>query len=151
MNRPQHLPTLFGRVSLVSDGHTTLRDSSDVLRGLCGGAESGGAPPDREMLACLDRFAQQVLAHFALEESRSYFGTVAEDSPQLADQIAHLKGEHRTMRADLRRLRAAAGTSPRPSEFAAELQRFLDGFEAHEQQESRVLEKFFLEEAEGAG
>ncbi len=86
-----------------------------------------------------------------LEEGGSYFGAVAHDSPELADQIAHLKGEHRAMREQLKRLRAVAGTSPRSSEFRAEVARFVERFEAHEKHESALLEKFFLEEAKGAG
>jgi hypothetical protein len=151
MSRDRHLPTLFGRAGLVFDGHTTLKDSARALRDLCGKQDGARVAPDTEMLASIDGFAERVLAHFALEEGGSYFGTLAEDSPQLVDQVAHLKGEHRAMRADLHRLRASAEARPRPSEFPAELGRFLDRFEAHEQHENAVLEKFFLEEAKGAG
>lgn len=151
MSRDNHLPTLFGRATLVSDGHTTLKDSARVLRDLCEKPDSAGIAPNSEMLASFDGLAERVLAHFALEEGGSYFGTLAEDSPALVDQIAHLMGEHEAMRADLGRLRASAAARPLPSEFAAGLRHFLDRFEAHEQHESRVLEKFFLEEAEGAG
>lgn len=151
MTQDRHLPTLFGRATLVSDGHTTLKDSARALRDLCEKPDGARVAPDSEMRASIDGFSERLLAHFDLEEGGSYFGTLAEDSPELVDQIAHLKGEHVAMREELRRLQASAEARPHPSELAPELGRFLDRFEAHEQHESRVLEDFFLKEAEGAG
>ena len=151
MGLDSRLPTLFGRPTLVSDGHTTLRDSARALRELCALPESVHASRGDELRTSFEGFAKRVLAHFALEEGGSYFGTLAEDSPELVDQIAHLKGEHRTMRTDLRSLGESAGGLSRSNAFVIELGRFLDQFEAHERHEARVLERFFQAEAKGAG
>ncbi|HEX7670071.1 MAG TPA: hemerythrin domain-containing protein [Polyangiaceae bacterium] len=148
MSRDSHLPTLFGRATLVSDGHTTLRDSVRVLRGVCEDGASPDAHPDSDLSALLETFAEGVLSHFELEEAGAYFGTLAEDSPELLDQIAELKSEHGSMRISLGVLRQPEGP-PSSAEFLGELRSFLDRFESHEQHESRVLERFFLKEGSG--
>lgn len=102
MGRDSHLPTLFGRATLVSDGHTTLRDSVRVLRGLCEDGASPDAQTDSDLSALLQAFAERALSHFELEEGGAYFGTLAADSPELLGHIAELKGEHGAMRIALR-------------------------------------------------
>ena len=144
MSRDSHLPTLFGRATLVSDGHTTLKESARALRELCDAAQA-----DPTLPALLDTFAERVLAHFSVEEGGAYFGTLAEDSPELLGQIAVLKNEHGSMRTALASLRQPPGKHSADTDFMAELGRFLDRFEAHEAHESRVLERFFLKDHGG--
>jgi hemerythrin-like domain-containing protein len=144
MSRDSHLPTLFGRASLVSDGHTTLKDSARALRDLCEGGASADAQRDSDLAALVEAFAVRVLSHFEVEESGAYFDTLAEDSPELSSPIAQLKNEHGSMRITLRGLREFPVKSPPGSLFVVKLARFLDEFEAHEEHERRVLERYFL-------
>ena len=83
MSRDSHLPTLFGRATLVSDGHTTLKDAARGLRDLCAREDGQSVAPDSELRSSFDGFAERILSHFSVEEGGSYFGTLAEDSPDL--------------------------------------------------------------------
>lgn len=151
MSLGSRLPTLFGRATLVSDGHNTLNDSVRALRELCALPESVRTTREAELRTSFEGFAARVLAHFALEEGGGYFGTLAKESPELVDQIAHLKGEHRAMKTDLSNLSGSSGAFPGSSAFVTAVGRLLDQFEAHEQREARVLERFFLAETKDAG
>jgi hypothetical protein len=129
----------------VLDQHTTLKDAARALRAAYGNLQDADEPADAELRALFNGFGERVLSHFALEEGGGYFDSLAHTaSPALADQIAHLKGEHEAMTAELGRLHAAADARMRRREFAVLLDRFLDRFDAHELHEDVVLSKLLF-------
>lgn len=129
------MPDLFGRATLVSGQHKSLRATAEKLR------SSLGAPPD-EQLATVAEFGRQMLEHFAAEERKEYFGTLVSESPRLGDPIEELKAEHREMAAAVRALTEI--TPPvDPEWYASELSRLLDRFSAHERREAVLIQALF--------
>jgi len=137
----QLLPDLFGRATLVLSQHAMLRDSVEAIRKRRETVVDQSGPPSPELLAMVMDFGRQLLAHFAVEERKEYFGALTEESPELLEPVAELKREHREMERLIGELQKAATTQ----QFVTLLAQLLDRFALHERREAGMLEKFFCD------
>jgi hemerythrin len=143
-----NIPTLFGRVTTVFKEHEDLRPLLARLRKHATGLALGGKPSESDVEDLLDRFFDQLLAHFAAEENEGYFGTVIEDYPDLSVNVERLMAEHEEMVDAVERLRVLAAEPRRSRDLGLGLLSLISQFEGHEQEES-ILMRSFLSAAPG--
>lgn len=140
------LPSLFGRFTAIFKDHARLGTTLRRLRALCMTLEAGARPPPSERPArLLDELYADLKEHFTAEESREYFGTVLEEEPSLAPQIASLKWEHLSMLRTVERLRAAAQDEGQWPALPVPTRELVAELESHERSESVLLRRLFLE------
>jgi hypothetical protein len=86
---------------------------------------------------------RDLTCHFEAEEADSYFGTVQDEAPELATDIAGLKWEHTTMLRAADVLCALAEDRLRWSQLAAPTRELVAQLKRHEDAESKLLRRFF--------
>lgn len=139
------LPSLFGRFNAIFRDHDHLAKTLRHLRAMCAALEDRESPlpdtlvPDVLIIALREDLGE----HFAAEETDDYFGTVVEEAPSLAPEIAGLKWEHMTM---LRAADVLCGLAREPArwhQLAAPTRELIGQLERHERAESRLLRSLF--------
>jgi hemerythrin-like domain-containing protein len=142
------LPDLFGRATVVMGGHEDLRETVRALRN-SSAALRQQAPVSLEALrALVATFTEQLLAHFAAEESPDYFGALAAQSLSLSQGIRRLRSEHGQMTALLESLRGFDDIEGNGVWFGHELEDLLDVLGEHERREHHLLGEFFTSDGE---
>lgn len=138
-------PPLFGRLTMVLNDHRQLEVTLVSLRRMCVQVESGGGGPASELdpAALIGSLIQSLSAHFAVEESPGYFGTVVSDRPALAEAVAELTAEHSEMLVTLRALHAVSASEASWQELPVPLLELVDRLERHERAETRLMREFF--------
>lgn len=137
------LPDLFGRATLVLGGHDDLRGMVTVLRDMSAALREDRPVSLDDVISQFAAFTDRVLSHFAAEESRDYFGTLAEQSPALEQSVVRLRSEHRQMTAHLTALRGFGDLRYHGPRFSRELDWVLDLLAEHERREHQLLAEFF--------
>jgi hemerythrin len=142
MNTQTSIPTLFGRGTAILKEHDDLRPLIAGLRQHATRLALGLTPSELDVETLLDRFFDQLLAHFAAEENEGYFGTFVEDYPDLSVQVERLMAEHEEMVDAVERLRVLAEQPGRTRDLGLGLLELLAQFEGHEQEESILMRTF---------
>jgi hemerythrin len=142
MNPQTSIPTLFGRGTAIFKEHEDLRPTIARLREHATGLALGRKSSELDVETLLDRFFDQLLAHFAAEENEGYFGTVVEDYPALSVQVERLMAEHEEMVDAVERLRVLAEQPARTRDLGLGLLELFGQFEGHEQEESILMRTF---------
>jgi hypothetical protein len=142
--------SVFGRATAVLQDHANLRVTIGMLRALALAGNVAEPAPELAPGSLLDAFRAQLLAHFAIEESEGYFGTLGEERPSLRPGIARLRSEHEDMLRAVSRLLALSEDPSRYPELVEELKSFIDCFNAHESAENDLMQDFFSRD-EGSG
>lgn len=139
------LPSLFGRFTAIFQDHDQLAKTLRRLRLMCGAIDDS-----RQSLP--DELAPDVLifdlrahlgVHFAAEEAEEYFGTVIDEAPSLAPEIAKLKWEHLTMLKAADVLCGVARDRARWSDLPGPTRELIAQLERHERGESQLLRGLF--------
>jgi hemerythrin len=142
MSTQTSIPTLFGRVTTVFKEHDDLRPMIAGLRKHAIELALGRRPSELDVEDVLDRFFDQLLAHFAAEENEGYFGTVIEDYPDLSVNVERLMAEHEEMVDAIERLRVLAADPDRSRDLGLGLLSLISQFEGHEHEESILMRTF---------
>jgi hemerythrin len=142
MNAQASIPTLFGRGTAIFKEHDDLRPMIARLRVHATGLALGRTSSELDVETLLDRFFDQLLAHFAAEENEGYFGTLVADYPDLSVHVERLMLEHEEMVDAVERLRALAEQPARTRDLGIGLLELLGQFEGHEQEESILMRTF---------
>ncbi|HET9956624.1 MAG TPA: hemerythrin domain-containing protein [Polyangiaceae bacterium] len=139
-------PELFGRVTAILSDHKNLRQTIGRLRQMCALLEQRPPTlaPEFEPSGLLEGLHEDLVAHFAAEESEGYFGTVEAERPALAAQISELKSQHAVFLKELGNLREMAQTTERWLELSAGTRSLVEQLESHERAESQLLHGFLL-------
>ena len=145
MSSTSPLPSLFGRFTAILRDHDHLAKTLRKLRQMCGALESGESELIAELtpVVLLSALRRDLSAHFAAEEDASYFGTVVDEAPSLAADIAGLKWEHMTMLRSADVLCALAADRSRWSQLPEPTLELVTQLERHEGAESKLLRRFF--------
>jgi len=145
MSRVQQLPSLFGRFTAILQEHAHLGKTLRVMRLMCAALEEGqtSLPLELTPKRLLGELRSDMAAHFGAEESADYFGTVLEEAPALAQQIAALKWEHMTMLRAVDVLYGVAQDRTRWAELPRPTRELVGQFERHERAESALLRQLF--------
>ena len=145
MTHTVSLPTLFGRISVVSGEHQRLSTTLRQLGEMCLVLEAGSheLTPDLHPVELLTALHRTLERHFATEEAEGYFGAVSEERPSLLPSIADLRAEHTAMLATTEELRATSLEEARWAELREPALRLIERLRAHEQAESLLLQDFF--------
>ncbi len=144
MNSNVAFPTLFGRATAAFSEHARLHATLLRLRELCILLGDQEVTSEFEPHGLLDEFREQMVDHFAAEEAEDYFGTLASEVPSLAPRIALLEAEHWQLIETVDQLQLLSEHAARRGELIARLGELLARFEAHERDESAILQDFFL-------
>ncbi len=150
MVEPAPLPSLFGRFTAIFQDHDELGKTLAQLRKMCAQLEpsstlsEGLSPP--QLLAQLQ---EDLMAHFAAEESAGYFGIVVAEAPELAPQVTALKWEHLVMLNTVRQLTKIARQRRRWLELVTPTLELVAQLETHERAESGLLGRLFRSAASG--
>lgn len=134
-----HMPTLFGRASVVLREHAELRATLGRLRELCILLGDADVPAELDPYALLEQLRAQMLDHFAAEEADDYFGAIALMAPAFADRIAQLEDQHWELIEAAARIQGVARSASSPGRLATELKSLFQAFEAHEQAEATLV------------
>jgi hypothetical protein len=145
MSSTSPLPSLFGRFTAILRDHDHLGKTLRKLRQMCGALEAGEKEPAGELTpwVLLTELRRDLESHFAAEEDASYFGTVVDEAPGLAPDIAGLKWEHMTMLRGADVLCALAADRSRWSQLPKPTRELVAQLERHEGAESKLLRRFF--------
>ena len=145
MSSPKPLPSLFGRFTAIFQDHEDLSETLRRLRKMCAALDDGRAPllPELEPSLLVVDLRLHLGAHFSAEESEEYFGTVMEEAPSLAPQIAALKWEHLTMLQAADMLCGLARDQSRWSQLSVPTLELIKQLERHERAESILLRHLF--------
>lgn len=143
--QPLPLPSLFGRFTAIFQEHDHLAKTLRRLRIMCAALEDGqlSLPPELAPDVLLVDLRMDLAEHFGAEESPQYFGTVMDEAPHLASQVAGLKWEHMTM---LRAADVLCGVAKDPTRWtllAGPTRELVGQLERHERSESVLLRKLF--------
>lgn len=139
------LPSLFGRFTAIFQDHDQLAKTLRRLRAMCAALEDGAAVLPAELapdVLILD-LRRGLGEHFAAEEAEEYFGTVVDEAPALAPQIAGLKWEHMTMLQAADMLCGIARDRTRWTQLPGPTRELISQLERHEGSESRLLRNLF--------
>jgi hypothetical protein len=112
---------------------------------MCGAIDNGRQPLPAELspdVLILD-LRVHLGVHFAAEEADEYFGTVIDEAPSLAPEIAGLKWEHLTMLKAADVLCGVARDRTRWSDLPGPTRELIAQLERHERNESRLLRGLF--------
>lgn len=139
------LPSLFGRFTAILKQHDHLGDTFGRLRAMCTELEAGqvSAGTSPSPVALLSELRADMAGHFAAEEGRDYFGTVGDEAPQLAPQIADLKLEHGAMLAMVDALLLLAADARQLRNVPAPARALITTLERHERSEAVLLRELF--------
>jgi hemerythrin-like domain-containing protein len=145
MSSTTTLPSLFGRFTAILQEHEHLGKTLRKLRQMCAALEAGESEPASELapLALLVELRRDLGEHFAAEEDEAYFGTVVDEAPSLAPDIAGLKWEHMTMLRAADVLHDLAADRSRWSQLSKPTRELVAQLERHERSESKLLRRFF--------
>lgn len=145
MSAATPLPSLFGRFTAIFKDHEHLASSLRRLRLMCAALEDGqvSLPAALAPHLLLEELRADLVAHFAAEESPEYFGTVLEEEPSLAREIAALKWEHLMMLRGLDLLSELVKDSSRWLHLPAPTRELIRQLERHEGAETKLLRNLF--------
>ncbi len=145
MTSPMPLPSLFGRFTAVFQDHAHLGKTLRRVRLMCAALEEGQTelPEDLGPSVLIVHLRADLADHFAAEESPDYFGTVIEEAPALATQVAGLKSEHLTMLRAADVLSQLTGDRSRWPHLPGPTRELIGQLERHEQSESTLLRDLF--------
>lgn len=140
------MPSLFGRFTAIFQDHEQLAKTLRRLRLMCGALDNGQQPPPELSpdVLILD-LRVHLGVHFSAEEADEYFGTVLEEAPALAPEIAGLKGEHLTMLRAADVLCSVARDRSRWRDLVGPTRELIGQLERHERSESKLLRTLFSE------
>jgi len=145
MSFPQSMPSLFGRFTAIWKDHEHLGTALRELTALCAVLEEDGAvPPALAPPRLFAALAAELKQHFAAEESADYFGTVVDEEPELAAEIAALKSEHATLLGAVDVLSKLAADQGRWPHLPAPTRLLILQLKRHEGAESQLLRSFFF-------
>jgi hypothetical protein len=141
----QPLPSLFGRFTAIFKDHDQLAKTLRRLRQMCAALDDGQArlPPDLAPDLLIIDLRNDLSEHFAAEETAEYFGTVVDEAPELASDIAALKWEHLTMLRGVDVLCGLARDRSRWQQLSGPTRELIGQLERHERSESRLLRSLF--------
>lgn len=130
---------------MVLNDHRQLQGTLAALRRMCSEiqAEPSSVSAELQPHALLESLSHSLAAHFEVEESAGYFGTVATDQPVLASAIAVLTLEHAEMLESLHGLRAASMDRARWLELPPKVLDLVARLERHERAETQLMRSFF--------
>lgn len=144
MSTPAALPSIFGRFTAILKEHDHLGKTLVELRKMCDVVEAGQAcSPELAPARLLEELRTDLSAHFSAEESPNYFGTVIEELPSLAPDVAALKWEHLAMLASVNRLLDLTSVPVQRRELCEGTRELIAQLEQHERAESVVLRRLF--------
>jgi hypothetical protein len=141
-------PSLFGRPSGVlaetralESSIAALRAVSVSLRELKDSARDDAGP-------VLADFAARLSVYFDAEEGGGYFETIAGGNSQLQSRVADLGDVHEKLRDSVSSARRKAHSSSDydMANLGGHIDRIIDEFERHEDEERALLQEFFLRE-----
>jgi uncharacterized protein (DUF2249 family) len=103
--RETPLPPLFGRCTATQRQHEGLDAKVRAVTAMCE-ALAGDAPltADLDPRTLLRQWSIELSRHFSREEAANYYGTLAEENPELGVRIDELRDEHATILGQLERL-----------------------------------------------
>jgi hypothetical protein len=113
-----------------------------MCRALQAAAET--IPIELDPPTLLGALRARLAEHFEAEESERYFGVVVEERPSSRSQIARLKWEHFAMLRASEKLCELALDPERWRELPGPTDALLADLQAHERQESALLQSLFL-------
>jgi hypothetical protein len=130
---------------MVLNDHRQLEVTLGSLRQMCAWLQGDRASlaPELPPIVLIDSLTRSLSAHFVVEESDGYFGTVASERPALAERVARLTAEHGEMLETLGRLRVISTTEARWPELSAPLLELVAQLERHERAETELMREFF--------
>ncbi len=145
MSQAAPLPSLFGRFTALLKDHEHLGSTLRRLRAMAAALERDPArlPAELSPPELLSELKTELARHFAAEEAEDYFGTVLEEEPNLADDVAALKSEHHTMLTSVDALAASSQTEQRWGELALPTLALIAQLERHEAAETKLLRGLF--------
>jgi hypothetical protein len=145
MSSTSPLPSLFGRFTAILRDHDHLGKTLRNLRQMCAALEAGDREPPSELtpVVLLVELRRHLGEHFAAEEDEGYFGTVVDEAPGLATDIAGLKWEHMTMLRAADVLCDLAADRSRWPQLPKPTRELVTQLERHEGAESKLLRRFF--------
>ncbi len=143
------LPSLFGRFTSILQGHHHLGKTIGRLRVMCAALEDGQSRFAPEIVpgALIRELRADLGEHFAAEESDAYFGTVLEEAPALASEIAGLKWDHLDLLRAADVLCGFAGDQSRWSQLPGPTRELMGHLDRHEISESALLRNLFSQTA----
>lgn len=121
-----------------------MRGELVELRGLCAVLNDEREPEGVDVRAIIARFSEQLVSHFAVEETDGYFGTLVKDCPHLAPRVGALRAEHDEMTRAARVLAKLAEHEGGRRLLAHRFSDLLDKFDAHERAENWLIHEFLL-------
>lgn len=139
------LPSLFGRFTAIFRDHDHLAKTLRHLRAMCASLDDRETPLPADLApdVLIIDLRRHLGEHFAAEETDDYFGTVVEESPELASEIAGLKWEHMTMLRAADMLCDIAREPARWDQLSVPTRELIGQLERHERSENRLLRSLF--------
>lgn len=139
------LPSMFGRFTAIFRDHDHLATTLRRLRLMCAALEDDphALPAELGPNLLIVELRADLAEHFAAEETDQYFGTVVDEAPALAPDIARLKSEHVTMLRAAEVLCDLARDRARWSRLPAPTRELIGQLERHEHAESKLLRSLF--------
>lgn len=144
------LPSQFGRCTAISCEHGRLAQKLAELERVCGALEVERSAQLPLLVrytaasAVLSGLRQQLLDHFADEESDDYFGAIAREQPSLIPRIADLRAGHNLIMEVITELCAVATGTRNGKELPLGATRLSALIRAHESDERAVIQEFLL-------
>lgn len=146
MKSASPLPTLFGRFTAILKDHDHLSVTLRLLQRMCGALEAEHVPSELSPPLLFRALLADLREHFAAEESADYFGTVVEEAPALAPQIAALKWEHLQFLATVEKLLGSAESHDDWPSLVQPTKQLVAELAQHERLESALLRQLFSPE-----
>jgi iron-sulfur cluster repair protein YtfE (RIC family) len=137
------LPTLFGRLSILLDAHERHMATLESLRQMSDAIEIGQDLPaalaPSRLLGALQR---ELSSHFAAEEGRAHYRTIARTRTDLLPRVVDLKADHTGLLRTLSHIELIATDTGRWTELPALVSNLLGALADHERAEAELVEDF---------
>jgi hypothetical protein len=144
MAATSNLPHLFGRFTAVMLGHKDIGRTLGQVRRMCATLAEPLHPSELQPERLIVQLRVELAEHFSVEEAPDYFGTVVDEAPWLAEEIAGLKAEHAAILSELEVLAEVARDTARWSALPQPILELIALLERHERSESGLLREMFL-------